>query len=172
MSIATLNTRSLHKHIDDVIQDEDIMDNMVICFQECHLINPPTNTALCKFNFSLAYSVHGVITCIDKSIQTEITKTYCNNKIEIIITNLYFQQPICILNLYIAPLTPLSTIIESITIARMESKQDNCILVIIGDFNIDMCTNNKKCRLLIDHMKTLQLQEITHKLCLQKKRII
>ena len=70
LSIATLNTRRLQTHIEDVIQDGDIINNMVICFQETHLTNVPRNNPLCKFNLKIAHCVHGFLTCIDKTIQT------------------------------------------------------------------------------------------------------
>ena len=64
LPIATLNTCSLQAHI------EDLMNSMVICFQETHLKNIPRNNPLCKFNLKIARSVHGFLTCIDKTIQT------------------------------------------------------------------------------------------------------
>ena len=70
LSIATMNTCSLQAHIEDVIHDEDLMNIMVICFQETHLTNVPRNNPLCKFNLKIARSVHGFLTCIDKTIQT------------------------------------------------------------------------------------------------------
>jgi hypothetical protein len=33
-SISTLNTRSLWKHLGDVVQDKDLIENMVVFFQE------------------------------------------------------------------------------------------------------------------------------------------
>ena len=89
MSIATLNTLNLKAHIEDVIQDEDLMNSIVICFQETHLTNVPRNNPLCKFNLNIAHFVHGVLTFICKTIQTKIKKVYCNNKVKVIVTNMY-----------------------------------------------------------------------------------
>lgn len=35
--IASLNTCSLHAHLSDVIHHTDLMENMILCFQETHL---------------------------------------------------------------------------------------------------------------------------------------
>ena len=34
LSIASLNTRSLQAHLDDILGDEDLMNSMILCFQE------------------------------------------------------------------------------------------------------------------------------------------
>lgn len=41
LSIANLNTHSLHAHLSDVIHHKDLMENMILCFQETHLYIPP-----------------------------------------------------------------------------------------------------------------------------------
>jgi hypothetical protein len=42
LSIVTLNTCSLHAHLDDILQDEDLMSNMILCFQETRTNWPPS----------------------------------------------------------------------------------------------------------------------------------
>lgn len=66
LSIASLNTHSLHAHLSDVIHHNDLMDNMVLYFQETHLYTPPIDKEFLSFNFSIAHSTHGILTCINK----------------------------------------------------------------------------------------------------------
>jgi len=45
------------------------------------------------------------------------------------------------------------------------------VLIIIGDFKIEMCIKNQKAKLLQQNMQSLEMQEITHKL-LQKGNML
>jgi hypothetical protein len=70
LSIATLNTHSLHAHIDDIVHDIEFMNNMVLCLQETHLHVPPKNKQFMTFNFPITHFIHGIITCIKKRYQS------------------------------------------------------------------------------------------------------
>ena len=67
----------------------DLMENMALFLQETHLYSKPMATQLSKFNFNIAYSVHGILTDIEKSIEINRTKNYCNDKIELIASNVH-----------------------------------------------------------------------------------
>ena len=125
---------------------------MVLCLQETHLQNPPTIDQLIKFNLNIAHSVHGILTSIEKTIKINTTKNYTNDKVELIATNLYAERSILIFNIYVAPLTPISIIIQTIALATMESMQNDSVFIIIGDFNINIRANNQNSNLLQQYM--------------------
>jgi hypothetical protein len=161
LSIVTLNTHSLHTHLNDILQDEDLMNNMILCFQETHTNWPPNEDKFSKFSFNATYSVHGVLSCIERNIDIISTKNFCNNKVEIVMLELYVQH-VCIMNIYVAPFTFVSTIIETISTAKMQMIYSHCILVIVGDLNIGIHADSQSRKQLIDYMNSQQLQEISN----------
>lgn len=172
LSIATLNTRSLYAHISDVVHHTDLMDNMILCFQETHLQAPPTNKQFFAFNFAIAHCIHGILTCIEKKITIQATKTFCNNKTELTLTDMYFQQPICLINIYAAPFEQVSTIIQMIRDAKSQTTHTNCIFLVIGDLNIDIQQQTTRTRTFVQYMETENLQEITSKLSPRRNTVI
>lgn len=138
LSIASLNTRSIHAHLSNVIHHKDLMDNMVLCFQETHLHIPPIDKESLSFNFAIAHSTHGILTCKNKKIIIKATKTFYKNKTELTLINMYFQQPIFLTNTYAAPFEKVSTIIQMIKEEKSQTSYTNYVLLVISDFNIDI----------------------------------
>ena len=167
LSISTLNTRIFHKHLDDIVHDEDLMESMIICFQETYLDYAPQAIELNKFNFNIAHFVHGVLTCVDKSIDIKKTKNYSDDKVELVATNLHVQQSIWIFNIYAAPFASIASIIHTIAFANMELVEKDNIVLIVGDFNVDIHARNHNSKVLQQFMQSLHMQEITNSL-LQK----
>ena len=77
--------------------------------------------------------------------------------------NLYIQPHVCIMNIYVAPFSYATMIIDTISIAKKQMLHIDNILLIIGDFNIDIHANSQKSRHLIEYMHSQQLNEITNK---------
>jgi hypothetical protein len=65
--------------------------------------------------------------------------------------------------IYVVPFTFSSTIIETISTTKVQVLHSDCILIIIGDFNVDISANSQRSKQLIDYMNSQQLQEITNK---------
>jgi hypothetical protein len=153
LSITTLNAQRFLMHVNDILQDEDLLGNMILCFQETRSDFLPRNNEFGKFDFSFTYLVHGVIFCIHKNIETTATKTLCNNKIELVMSDLNSHPPIFLMNKYVAPIARVSIINETIATTKMKLEYRNCIFLIIGDFNIDIHVNNHRSKQLIDYMQ-------------------
>ena len=107
--------------------------------------------------------MYGVLSCIDKNIDILATKKICNDKVELVMSELYIQQHVCILNIYVAPFSFVAMIIDTISIAKEQMLHSDSILLIIGDFNIDIHANSQRSRQLIEYMHSQQLNEITNK---------
>ena len=120
-----------------------------------------------KFNFAIENYIHGILTCVNKNRLIKETKSFCNNKIELRLIEIYFQQPICLINIYATPFEHVSTIIAMIRKAKCQTTHVNCVFLIIGDFNIDIQLKQLAFEILKIYMKTENLQEITSKLCPQ-----
>jgi endonuclease/exonuclease/phosphatase family metal-dependent hydrolase len=78
-------------------------------------------------------------------------------------SEVYVQQHVYIMNIYVAPFTSALTIIETISTTKVQMVHSDYILIIIGDFNIDIHANSQRSKQLIDYMHSQQLQEITNK---------
>ena len=149
ISIVNLKTRSLYAHIDDILQDEDLMNSMIIYFQETRTDFPPKKNKILKYNFNTTYSVHGVFSCIDKNISIISTKSFSSHKVELVMSEVYAQRHVCITNIYVAPFASLSNVIEAISIAKSQMIYNDCILIVVGDFNIDIHANKQRSKQLI-----------------------
>ena len=139
------------------------MNNMILCFQETRTNFPPSKTKFSRYNFNTSYSVHDVLSCIEKNIDIIANKNFCNEKVELAMSELYIQQHICIMNIYAAPFSSASTIIETISSAKAEMLHSNNIVLIIGDFNINIHANNQRSKQLTEYMHSQHLHEITNK---------
>ena len=69
ISIISLNNRSLQIHIDDLLNDYDLMQSDILCLQETHLTNSMLLKILETFNFISNHSKHGLLICIKKHIK-------------------------------------------------------------------------------------------------------
>ena len=162
-AIVTLNTRSLYAHIDDILQDEDLMNSMIICFQETRTDCPPKKNKILKYNFNTTYSVHGVLSCIDKNISIISTKRFSSHKVELVMSKIVAQRHLFIMNIYAARLAFVSSIIETISMAKEQIIDGDCIFIILGDFNIDIHVSSQRSKQLQEYMHSQHLQEITNK---------
>jgi hypothetical protein len=149
-----------------------LMQSMVICFQETYLHQAPKAIELDRFNFNIAHFVHGVLTCVDKSIEIKRTKNYSNHKVELVATNIHVQQTIWIFNIYAAPFASIRSIIDTIALAATELIEKDSVLVIVGDFNVNIAAKNANSRLLEQFMQSLHMQEITNSLLQKGKPVI
>ena len=86
---------------------------------------------------------------------------------ELTLIDIYFQQPIFLMNIYAVPSEQVCTTIELIRKAKSQTTHVNCVFLIIGDFNIDIHLEIARSQALIEYMKTENLQEIRSKLCPQ-----
>ena len=68
ISILSLNTRNLQAHIDDVLNDYDLMQSDILRLQETYLKNSMLKEKFISFNFISNFSKHGVMTCFKKHI--------------------------------------------------------------------------------------------------------
>jgi len=91
ISIVTLNMRSLHAHLDDILQDDDLNSTMIICLQETRTSWLPNKKQFSKFNFNATYYVHGVISCIERNIDIIATKKFYSNIVELVMSEVYVQ---------------------------------------------------------------------------------
>ena len=68
ISILSLNKRNLQAHIDDVLNEYDLMQSDILCLQETYLKNSMLNEKFISFNCISNFSKHGVMTCFKKHI--------------------------------------------------------------------------------------------------------
>jgi hypothetical protein len=94
-----------------------------------------------------------------KNYRNKNNKKLFNDKVELIASNIHAQKSICIFNIYVAPFAYISTIVDTISIEKIEMVQSDYVFIVIGDFNIDMCANNQKSKLLQQYMQSLEMQE-------------
>ena len=67
------------------------------------------------------------------------------------------------MNIYAAPFSSAAMIIDTISITKEQMLHSDSILLIIGDFNIDIHANSRRSRQLIEYTHSQQLNEITNK---------
>ena len=84
---------------------------------------------------------YGLLTCIRDDIQINATRNYNNSKVELSVVDMYFKKSICLMNIYAAPFEQVQRITETIQKAKSESMNSNSIIIIAGDFNVDMQSN-------------------------------
>jgi len=75
------------------------------------------------------------------------------------VLHIHAQRSICIFNIYVAPFTSILAIVRTISIAKIEMVESDYVFVVIGDFDIDMCENNQKSKLLQQYMQSLEMPE-------------
>ena len=65
------------------------------------------------------------------------------------------------MNIYAAPFEQVQRITETIQKAKSESMNSNSIIIIAGDFNVDMRLNSARRKHLTQFMESQQLYQIT-----------
>lgn len=82
---------------------------------------------------------------------------------------MYFQRPICLMNIYAGPFEQVSMIMQIIKEAKPQTTYTNCVFLVIGDFNIDIQQEIARSKLFVQFMEMENLQEITSKVSLKQK---
>ena len=62
ISILSINTHNLQAHFDDVLNEYDLMQSNILCFQETYLKISMLNEKFISFNCITNFSKHGVMT--------------------------------------------------------------------------------------------------------------
>ena len=94
-----------------------------------------------KFNTIVSYLNYGLLTCVRDNLQIKATRNYNNGKVELSLVDLNFKQSICLVNIYATPFEQVQRIAETIQKEKSESINNNSIIIIAGEFNIDMQSN-------------------------------
>jgi len=103
VSILSLNTRSLNAHMDDILNDYDIMKSNILCLQETHMALCTQNKKLPNHNFISSYITHGVMILVKKHVTILEHMHFEENNVEMVLTKVIFHESeIAILNLYAA----------------------------------------------------------------------
>ena len=101
-----------------------------------------------------------LLTCVRDNIQIKETRNYKNGKVELSLVDMYFRKSICLMNIYAAPFEQVQRITETIQKAESESMNSNSIIIIAGDFNVDMQSNSTRRKYLTQYMESQQLHQI------------
>jgi exonuclease III len=154
ISILTLNTRSLHAHMNDILNDYDTMQSDILCLQETYMTLSMQNQQFPSFNCISSCTKHGVMTLVKKHLPILEHMHYEDQSVEVLIAKVAFHgSHLAIINIYAAPHATLSNIFNTITKALCHFHQHE-ILVILGDFNIDMSQCNEQTKKLENYMCT------------------
>jgi exonuclease III len=68
ISILSLNTHSLHAHINDIVSDYDTMQSDILCIQETYMMLPMQNEQFPSFNCVSNCNKHGVMILVKKHL--------------------------------------------------------------------------------------------------------
>jgi exonuclease III len=138
ISILTLNTRSLHAHMNDILNDYDTMQSDILCLQETYMTLSMQNQQFPSFNCISSCTKHGVMKLVKKHLPILEHMHYEDQSVEVLIAKVALRgSHLAIINIYAAVHATLSSIFNTITKALCHFHQ-NEILVILGDFNINM----------------------------------
>lgn len=74
--------------------------------------------------------------------------------------------------MYVAPSASIRSIIDTIALAAMELIEKDSVVLIVGDFNVNMGASNANSKLLQQFMQSLHMQEITNSLLQKGKPVI
>jgi exonuclease III len=152
ISILTLNTRSLHSHMDDILNGYDTMQSDILCLQETYMTLSMQNQQFPSFNCISSCTKYGVMTLVKKHLLILEHMHYEDQFVEVLITKLAFNEShLAIINIYASPQATSSSILNTITKSLCHLHQ-NDILIILGLFNIDMSQSNEKTKNLENYM--------------------
>jgi hypothetical protein len=68
VSILSLNTCSLNAHMDDILNDYDLMQSDILCLQETHMELCMQNKQFPDYNCISSYITHGVMILVKKHV--------------------------------------------------------------------------------------------------------
>jgi exonuclease III len=152
VSILSLNTRSLHAHMDDILNDYDTMQSNILCLQETYMALCLQNKQFPNHNCISSYITHGVMILVKKHVTILEHIHFEENNVEMVLAKVFFNgSKIAILNLYVAPHATFSNILNVLSNA-LDHLHLNETIVIVGDFNIDMLQNNARTKELENYM--------------------
>jgi exonuclease III len=172
ISILTLNTRSLHAHMNDILNDYDTMQADILCLQETYMTLSMQNQQFPSFNCISSCTKHGVMTLVKKHLPILEHMHYEDQSVEVLIAKVSFHgSHLSIINIYASPHASLSSIFNTITKALCHFHQHG-ILVILGDFNIDMSQCNEKTKQLENYMCTYNAHMLLRKTNNAQKTLI
>jgi hypothetical protein len=105
-----------------------------------------------SFNCISSCTKYGVMTLVKKHLPILEHMHYEDQSVEVLIAKVDFHgSHLAIINIYASPQATSSSILNTITKALCHLHQ-NDILVILGDFNIDMSQCNEKTKKLENYM--------------------
>jgi len=152
ISILSLNTRSMQIHIDDLLNDYDLMQFDILCLQEIHLTQPTLLKRLEEFNCIPYYSKHGLLVCTKKHIKILKHIHFEEKNIEATLANMIIHgMDIIVLNVYVAPYATLNDALHLLS-KSLCNTHSNQTIAIVDDFNINMLENNNKTNRLRSYM--------------------
>lgn len=149
---------SLHAHANDILNDYDTMSTDIICLQE--LFSLPCNTDILfgKYNNHSMYHIHGITILTSRNLFVTNSTEHRSKNIEAItitVNESDYQLNVC--NFYVQAHTTIAEIkisIDEIATSYISKNK----LYIVGDFNIDMSTQNITTTTLMKHMQKYNIQ--------------
>jgi endonuclease/exonuclease/phosphatase (EEP) superfamily protein YafD len=152
LSILSLNTRSLNAHMDDILNDYDLMQSDILCLQETHMALCMQNKQFPNHNCISSYITHGVMILVKKHVPI-LDHIHIEEKNVELVLAIFFSHgtEVAILNLYVAPHATFSNIVHVISNALGDFHLNGSI-VLVGDFNIDMLQNTGRTKELENYM--------------------
>jgi exonuclease III len=157
ISILSINTRNLHAHIVDICNDYDTMQSDILCLQETYMTLSMNNEHFPNFICISNFIKHGVMILVKKHITLLEHRHFEEYNVEAMLANIIIHGlQIAILNIYASPHATLTNIIRIITKALC-TLHPNKVIIILGDFNIDMLQSNGKTKKLESYMARYNL---------------
>ena len=90
VSILLLNTRSLHAHMDDILNDYDTMQSDILCLQETYMTLCMQNKQFPNHNCISSYITHGMMILVKKHITILDHMHLEENKFEMVLARVIF----------------------------------------------------------------------------------
>jgi exonuclease III len=172
ISILSLNTHNLNAHINDILNDYDIMQSDILCLQETYMTLCMENEQFQNFNCISNCIKHGVMILVKKHIPILEHMHFEEQNVEAMLAKvIVHESQIAILNIYVAPHATLTNIMNTIAKA-LHHLHLNEIIIILGDFNIDMLQSNDKTRKLENYMCNYNLHLLLDKVNHVQKTLI
>ena len=152
VSILSLNTCNLNAHMDDILNDYDIMQSDIMCLQETHMALCMQNKQFPNHNCISSYITHGVMILVKKHVPI-LDHIHIEEKNVELVLAIFFSHgtEVAILNLYVAPHVAFSNIVNVIS-NTLDHFHMNGSIVLVGDFNIDMLQNIGRTKELQNYM--------------------
>ena len=152
VSILSLNTRNLNAHMDDILNDYDLMQSDVLCLQETRMALFMQNKQFPNHNCISSYITHGVMILVKKHVPILDHIHIKEKNVKLVLAKKKSHgTKVAILNLYTSPHATFSNIVNVISNA-LDHFHLNRSIVLVGDFNIDMLQNIGRTKELQNYM--------------------